>query len=112
MQEYYRQQGYVVGGSGAVEFFYVAFRTNKRTGQIEICLNKNLAWSNTLHDPARMMLTWPAQDATYTYGRLGPMPNRAVAEASAVQYATRLFGDPTRYGFWIVSGGIKQPSFS
>src|SRR5690348_4277769 len=40
MQEYYHSQGYTIGGQGAVEFYYVAFRTNKSTQEREICLNK------------------------------------------------------------------------
>ncbi len=112
MQDYYRRLGYTIGGEGAVEFWYVAFRTNKATQQREICMNGNISWSVDLHDPARTMRNFPQEDATYTYGRLGPFPTRGQAEASSIQLATQLFADPTRYGMWIVSGGMRQPVFS
>ncbi len=112
MQEHYRRLGYTIGGQGAVEFWYVAFRTSKATQQREICLNGNISWSVDLHDPARTMRQFPQQDATYVYGRLGPFPTRGQAEASAIQLATQIFADPTRYGIWIVSGTMRQPTFS
>lgn len=111
MQDYYRRQGYQIPG-GVVEFWYVAFRTSKATGEREICLEKNLSYSQDLHDPARTMGRFPQEDATYRYGRSGPFPNRAQAEGLAIQSATQLFGDPTRYGIWIVSGEMRQPTFS
>jgi hypothetical protein len=111
MQDYYRRQGYVIGGSGAVEFWYVAFRTSQQTGEREICLQMSAAWSQDLHDPTRSMGRLPQQDGSYRYGRSGPFASRAQAEGSAVQAATQLFGDPTRYGIWIMSGAMREPIF-
>ena len=37
MQDFYRQQGYRIAPEGAVEFYFVSFRTNKTTGQQELC---------------------------------------------------------------------------
>ncbi|MHC4197856.1 MAG: hypothetical protein ACYSRP_08115 [Planctomycetota bacterium] len=118
MQEYYRGQGYRIAGDGAVEFYYIAFRTNKSTRQREICMQGLFSWSKDLHDPARTIQKLTQEDAGYRYNRLGPFPNRAQAEASAIQFATRIFGDPTRYGIWgtgglrdIQSSDYRNPSF-
>lgn len=116
MQEYYRQRGYRIAGDGAVEFYYVAFRTNKRTGLRELCLNGLFAWSQDLHDPARKMQKLDQEDREFRYNRIGPFPDRAQAEASAIRFAIQLFGDPTRYGIFgtgglrdIQSGDYRQP---
>ena len=112
MQQYYLQQGYQINYDGAVIFWYVAFRTSKTTQQREICMLGRLSYSDDLHDPARTMAKFAKEDATHRYNRLGPFPTRAQAEASAIQFATTIFGDPTRYGIWIVSGGFRQPVFN
>jgi len=57
MQDYYRRLGYVIAGDGAVRFYYVAFRTNRRTGERQICVCGLFAYSNNLHDPARRSRT-------------------------------------------------------
>ena len=118
MQEYYRRQGYRIVSDGAVEFYFVAFRTNKRTGAREICLNGLFSWSNDLHDPARTIQGLKPQDRDFRYNRIGPFPNRVQAEASAIRFATQLFNDPTRYGIFgtgglrdIQSGDYRQPWF-
>jgi hypothetical protein len=106
-QELYRRMGYRTAMDGAVEFYYVAFRTHIRTGQKEICLAGKFSWSNHLHDPAVTLQTLPEQDGQYRYSRLGPFPNRAMAEAKAIEMAVQLFKDPTRYGIW-GTGGLSQ----
>ena len=109
MQEFYRQQGYRIAGDGAVEFYWVALRTNLNSGQREICVNGNFAWGNAhSHDPRRALAGYP-QAAGYSYSRLGPYPNRAGAEVVAVQLATTLFGDPTRFGLAGTGGVIEIP---
>jgi hypothetical protein len=117
MQDYYRRQGYFIAGDGAVRFYYVAFRTNRRTGEREICLCGLFAWSNNLHDPARAMQTMPpSEPSTYTYSRMGPFPTGAKAEATAIRFAQDMFDDPTRYGVIGTGGipdlpGMRQPAF-
>jgi hypothetical protein len=105
-QERYRQMGYRIAG-GAVEFYYVVFRTHKHTQQQEICLNGLFAWSNDLHDPARTIQRLAEQDANYRYSRLGPLPTRAQAEQQAITFALQIFGDATRYGIW-GTGGLTE----
>lgn len=107
MQEFYRQQGYRIAPDGAVEFYFVSFRTNKRTGQREICLNGLFAWSDDRHDPARKLQGLREDDNTYRYNRAGPFANRAIAEQSAITFAIQIFNDPTRYGIF-GTGGLSQ----
>jgi hypothetical protein len=107
MQETYRQRGYRIGSNGAVEFYYVSFRTHKVNGSREICINGLFSWSNDLHDPALTMGRLVKEDANYRINRNGPFPTRAEAEGSAIQFAIRIFGDPTRYGIW-GTGGLRD----
>jgi len=107
MQETYRQRGYRIASDGAVEFYYVSFRTHKVNGSREICINGLFSWSNDLHDPALTMGRLAKEDATYRINRYGPFPTRAGAEGSAIQFATQIFGDPTRYGIW-GTGGLRD----
>jgi hypothetical protein len=118
MQDYYRKQGYRIASDGAVEFYYVAFRTNKVTGMRELCLNGLFSWSGDLHDPTRTLSKLGSEDGTYRYTRPGSFANRARAEASAVQFAVSIFNDPTRYGIWGTGGlgdiqgsDYRNPSF-
>lgn len=118
MQEYYKQQGYRLASDGAVEFYYVSFRTNKTTLQREICLQGLFAWSDDLHDPARKMQRLQEEDKKYRYNRAGPFANRNLAEQSAISFAIQIFNDPTRYGIWgtgglydIKSSDYRKPKF-
>jgi hypothetical protein len=111
MQDFYRQQGYRIAGDGAVEFYFVGFRTNKTTGQRELCLNGLFSWSNDLHDPARTLQGLPEEDRTFRYNRAGPFASRALAEQSAITFAIQLFNDPTRYGIF-GTGGLSQMQVS
>lgn len=107
MQEFYRQQGYRIASDGAVEFYFVSFRTNKATGQQELCLNGLFAWSDDLHDPVRKLQRLQEEDNTYRYNRAGPFANRGLAEQSAINFAIQIFNDPTRYGIF-GTGGLSQ----
>jgi len=107
MQHYYQSMGYRVAGDGAVEFYYIAFRTRTATGQKEICISGGFAWSNHAHDPAVTIRALPEQDAQFRYSRLGPYPNRSGAESVAIDKAIQLFNDPTRYGIW-GTGGLHE----
>jgi len=116
MQDFYRNQGYRIVSDGAVEFYYVAFRTHKRTGQRELCLNGLFSWSGDLHDPRRTLQGLSEEDNSYRYNRAGPFANRALAEQSAIGFAIQLFSDPTRYGIFGTGGlsGIgdyRDPKF-
>lgn len=106
-QEHYKQMGYRIAGDGAVEFYYVAFRTHKQTKQRELCLNGLFSWSNDLHDPARTLHNQPEQDNAYRYSRLGPYPNRSQAEQKAIELAIQTSGDATGYGIW-GTGGLSD----
>ncbi len=103
MQQYYKQLGYRAS-SGAVEFYYIAFRTDRQMGKREICLQGGFSWSQHLHDPAVTIQSLPDQDSSYRYSRLGPYPNRAMAEPKAVDAALQMHGDPTLYGIWGTGG--------
>lgn len=106
-QEYYRRMGYRIANDGAVEFYYVSFRTQIHTGLKELCLTGSFSWSNHLHDPAVSMQSMMEQDGNYRYSRLGPFPNRAMAESKAIEMSTQMFSDPTGYGIW-GTGGLAQ----
>jgi len=118
MQHYYKSMGYRIASDGAVEFYYVAFRTQAATGQSEICINGGFSWSNHAHDPAVTIRSFPDHDRIYRYSRAGPYPNRAGAESVAMDKAIQMFNDTTRYGIW-GTGGLheinateyRQPSF-
>lgn len=107
MQDFYRRQGYRIAPDGAVEFYYISFRTNKSTGQREICINGLFSWSGDMHDPARTIQGLNEEDSTYRYNRAGPFANRSLAELSAINFATQIFNDPTRYGIF-GTGGLSQ----
>jgi hypothetical protein len=107
MQEYYRQRGYRIVSDGAVEFYFVTFRTNKKTRQQELCLAGTFAWSDDLHDPARKLQRLREEDKTYRYNRAGPFANRGLAEQSAISFAIQIFNDPTRYGIF-GTGGLRD----
>lgn len=109
MQQHYKQLGYRIAMDGAVEFYYVAFRTNIITGRREICLTGGFSWSNHFHDPALTIQSLPDQDSRDRYSRLGPYPNRAMAESKVVDSALQMFNDPTRYGIW-GTGGLHEIS--
>lgn len=104
MQEYYKKRGYRIASDGAVEFYFVAFRTNKKTRQQELCLAGTFAWSDDLHDPARKLQRLQEEDKTYRYNRAGPFANRGLAEQSAISFAIQIFNDPTRYGIFGTGG--------
>ena len=106
-QEEYRRMGYRIASDGAVEYYYVVFRTHRQNGSNEICMAGNFAWSNHLHDPAVSIQSRPEQDGTYRYSRLGPYPNRAMAESKAVEMSMQMFRNPTQYGIW-GTGGVSQ----
>lgn len=107
MQDFYRQQGYRIAPDGAVEFYFVSFRTNKTTGQREMCLNGLFSWSKDRHDPARTLQGLREDDSAYRYNRARPFANRALAEQSAITFAIQIFNDPTRYGIF-GTGGLSQ----
>ena len=107
MQEHYKQLGYRIAMDGAVEFYYVVFRTNIKTGQREICINGGFSWSNHFHDPATTIQSLPDNDSSYRYSRLGPFPNRAMVESKAIDSALQMFNDPTRYGIWGTGGLVE-----
>ncbi len=107
MQAHYKSQGYTIAGDGAVEFYFVAFRTHLRTNVREICVNGSFAWSNDLHDPARTLQGMRQQDKEYRYSRLGPYPRRGPAEQKAAEVAIQYFSDATRYGIW-GTGGLRD----
>ncbi len=107
MQAHYKKLGYRVEGGGAVEFYYVAFRTDISTNTKEICLNGGFSWSQDLHDPARTMQNMPEQDKQYRYSRLGPFPDRAQSEQKAIEFAMQSCNDATRYGIW-GTGGLSD----
>ncbi|MGH8651254.1 MAG: hypothetical protein ACREUI_01685 [Burkholderiales bacterium] len=111
IQAHYRSQGYRIAGDGAVEFYYVVYRTNKQTNEREICVNGLFSWSQDFHDPARTIQNMAEQDDQYRYARLGPFPNRGQAEQKAIELAIQSFGDATRYGIW-GTGGISAISNS
>lgn len=106
-QEHYRRMGYPIAMDGAVEFYYVVFRTHIRTGMKELCLAGLFSWSNHFHDPAVTIQSLVDQDGEYRYSRLGPFPNRAMAESKAIEMSVQMFNDPTRYGIW-GTGGLTQ----
>lgn len=107
MQAFYRQQGYRIASDGAVEFYYVAFRTHKRTGQRELCLNGLFSWSGDRHDPRRTLAGLAEEDGTYRYSRAGPFANRGLAEQSAISFSIQIFNDPSRYGIF-GTGGLSD----
>ena len=118
MQAHYRNLGYHIAGDGAVEFYYVAFRTDRRTSQREICLGGLFSWSSDAHDPARTLHAMIEQDGKYRYARVGPFPNRMQAEQKAIELALQTFGDATRFGIWGTGGlsdingsDYRQPHF-
>jgi hypothetical protein len=118
MQAHYRSLGYRIAGDGAVEFYFVTFRTHRRSNVREICLNGLFSWSQDLHDPARTLQGLPDEDKDYRYSRLGPFPNRAQAEQKAIEFAMQSSGDATRYGIWGTGGladignqDYRQPYF-
>lgn len=106
-QEDYRRMGYRIAGDGAVEFYYVVFRTGIRNGKKELCLVGNFSWSKHFHDPAVTIQALVDQDGQYRFSRLGPFPNRAMAESKAIEMSVQMFNDPTRYGIW-GTGGVAQ----
>lgn len=106
-QEHYRSMGYRIGSSGAVEFYYIVFRTQIQTGLKELCMAGNFSWSKDLHDPAVSIQSLVENDGKYRYSRLGPFPKRAMAESKAIELSIQMFNDPTRYGIW-GTGGLSQ----
>ena len=118
MQSHYQNLGYRITGDGAVEFYFVAFRTHRQKNVLEICLNGLFSWSVDLHDPARTIQGLQEQDKKYRYSRFGPFPNRAQAEQKAIEFALQSFGDATRFGIGGTGGlseignqDYRQPSF-
>ncbi len=116
-QQYYKNLGYRLAGDGAVEFYYVAMRTDKTNKRVEICLSGLFSWSSDYHDPSITMRN-QKQDINYSYSRLGPFPTRQEAEQKAVEYAMDAHKDPTAFGIFgtgglhdIGSGEYRQPSF-
>ena len=108
-QEYYRRMGYHISSSGAVEFYYVVFRTHLKTKEQGICMLGGFSWSQHRHDPAVTIQSMKEKDREYRYSRLGPFPNRAMAESKAIDMSVQMFKDPTHYGIY-GTGGLKEIS--